>query len=1251
MNVAETGRLLNRFQFPLNMKFETSKFRNESSVDECCSTQSSDMEFRDLLSLFIISSFFTPQGEAVSARYEANQTVPEIEKHMFDIKPGMAEVSLSEFLNQQNVSLLYSLDEIQGVYLTGIQGAFSVEEALEQLVADTNLVLSQDMATGTWLIRDRNRIKPVVGQQMADATEIQNSDSNIDKMKNKLTKKNTILSSLVLGILGFVNPAQAQKDGLNDSAEQEAYELSPFVVQTSENDIGYYAENTLAGSRLNSKVSDLAASISVVSLQQLEDTASVDINDVFLYEANTEGSGNYTAYSIDKNGAIQDTGATAAGYSSANRVRGLGPAETARNYFPSISRIPFDAYNTSTFEINRGPNSILFGLGNAAGIMNQSLANAIIGDNSTQLQVRTGSWEAFRTSFRLNRSLLDDKLAVLIAGVYDEKGFERRPSYDRTTRYYGNLSYRPFEKTTLRFLFESYDNENRRPNNVTPRDLVTPWREAGAPSWNPVERTVTVNGVTSGPYDSNAGLPDVLWDEYASGPVYLYDHGEPQFFTMRRLSSDPNRVDGGGTPYRTKVSGFYQPGPLWVAPGITDKSIYDWEKINVISGNFGNDKAKTLGFEIDQEILPNLYLNAGWFHEEFDSENTYYISQQTGATIQIDPNSHRLDGSLNPYFGKPYIEIREPDDFEEWENNDNLRATLAYELDFTETEGMSKWLGHHRFMALWSQRKTDNGYYRWRQMVTSSNAWVMSNDLSQGTGGAIYRRFYLGNMDGNVSYDPGLAPNGNISIPLYRGTPVAGTTNASPYTNWDWSFENVDTTRELHFVSTAGEQQIDSQAIVMQNYLLNDRLITTFGWRKDKNKGRSTPNLTVNPATGMVYAEDVGKTWGSWQEVEGSTRTMGIVGKPLKWLFFHYNKSDNFQPAGVSYDINDGSFLPLPTGEGEDYGFTVELSEGKLYARANWFETSQNDSRAGPTGTFIWRMGYYDADAFYDWAVLAARYEGLTGSAADTRVKEITQLPDDFNSYRANVVGTSDVIAKGLEFNLIYNPIKNWNIKFNVARQETVYDNIAEQYDRWKAVRLPIWMNAHSDAMPVGYQDFWTYDNLTAPDAIRRIAGIGGASTRTPELWFNINVDANMALQKKLEGKVSPSQREWRWNVITNYVFDDGILKNFGFGGSLRWEDEAAIGYMGAEPDWDGVVRQLDADKPVFDDAMYHVDLWCSYQTKVFNDKVGLKLQLNVRDALENGGLQPIGVNPDGSPSAFRILTPRQYFLTATFDF
>src|SRR3954470_19887684 len=56
-------------------------------------------------------------------------------------------------------------------------------------------------------------------------------------------------------------------------------ELSPFQVSTNR-DTGYAAENTTAGSRLATPLTDLAASITVITKQQMEDTAALDINDV-----------------------------------------------------------------------------------------------------------------------------------------------------------------------------------------------------------------------------------------------------------------------------------------------------------------------------------------------------------------------------------------------------------------------------------------------------------------------------------------------------------------------------------------------------------------------------------------------------------------------------------------------------------------------------------------------------------------------------------------------------------------------------------------------------------------------------------------------------------------------------------------------------------------------------------------------------------------------------------------------------------
>ena len=79
----------------------------------------------------------------------------------------------------------------------------------------------------------------------------------------------------------------------SDKSEETIF-LSPFTV--IEDDKGYQAFNTLAGTRINSKLEDLGASITVVTKQQLEDTAVLDINDLFRYEASTEGTDDFTQF-------------------------------------------------------------------------------------------------------------------------------------------------------------------------------------------------------------------------------------------------------------------------------------------------------------------------------------------------------------------------------------------------------------------------------------------------------------------------------------------------------------------------------------------------------------------------------------------------------------------------------------------------------------------------------------------------------------------------------------------------------------------------------------------------------------------------------------------------------------------------------------------------------------------------------------------------------------------------------------------
>ena len=82
-----------------------------------------------------------------------------------------------------------------------------------------------------------------------------------------------------------------------------------------------------------------------------------------------------------------------------------------------------------------------------------------------------------------------------------------------------------------------------------------------------------------------------------------------------------------------------------------------------------------------------------------------------------------------------------------------------------------------------------------------------------------------------------------------------------------------------------------------------------------------------------------------------------------------------------------------------------------------------------------------------------------------------------------------------------------------------------------------------------------------------------------------------------------------------------------------------------------GVVNFIDPSSPVYDSGNYYTDLMVAYGRKIFGNKIGWKIQLNIFDAFESGHLQPIAVNFDGAAYAWRIVDPRQFVLSSTFSF
>ena len=140
-------------------------------------------------------------------------------------------------------------------------------------------------------------------------------------------------------------------------------------------------------------------------------------------------------------------------------------------------------------------------------------------------------------------------------------------------------------------------------------------------------------------------------------------------------------------------------------------------------------------------------------------------------------------------------------------------------------------------------------------------------------------------------------------------------------------------------------------------------------------------------------------------------------------------------------------------------------------------------------------------------------------------------------------------------------------------------------------------------------------------------------------------------LLASLKSKSNPQVKEYTGRMIMTYYFSTGRLRGFGVGGSAGRDSRSVIGYKGAAPDADGIVRSLDVNAPVYDPARNRFEFWTSYTTKLWKDKVRTRFQLNLQNAFENGRLQPTAINPDGQPYNYRIINPRRLLFSSTFDF
>lgn len=1101
--------------------------------------------------------------------------------------------------------------------------------------------------------------------------------------------------------------------------DDDVIELSPFEV--SESSRGYQATNTMSGTRLNSRIEDLAASISVVTKQQLVDTAAIDLNDIFLYEMGTEGTHQFTDFEIVTGGASGDVvvDKTGTSPSTANRVRGMGSANISLGGFETTAGIPVDTYNIDAVEISRGPNSNMFGLGNTSGSVNLITSQANTSRRSARAKFQVDSYGGSRAEGQYNIPIKRDVLAVGVYAMHEDKGFTREPSYDKTDRITIAGTFRPTRRTTIRASYEDYTNKNSRPNSLTPRDLVSQWIAAGRPTWDPTTGTLTTpDGTKTANWGNRATLfvpgggVDLYSDSFITRINQYVENGRSVYMTPGYRPGTPaaTAVPGPITPsiansqyYYNLASGHvydYEKDVLWKPVGISNKALYDWENLNFAASNYGTKDARTANITVEQTVLQTdehyLALQGAYFSQKADGWSRDFVGSSGGiaATLMVDINEKNLDGSDNPYFLRPFMAGSEPQIRRSIDTSETYRIQSAYRWDLSRRESWLKWLGTHSIVGYGETRDRISGTPAYRSYILPQHDWYTEYN-TDGTirtkVGNSYRmtyRYYLGDTNGyNADYGPSrIAESGDYTLRWYDGR------------TGQWVDETVRV-EELFDANRLKREQRYTLGVVWQGSMLKDRIIPTIGLRNDKLTEYEGPSRTwdangypdINP---MWSFEDPNFAYSKGYG-EGKTKTAGVVVKPFKWLHLFYNQSDSFRPAGLAYDIH-GKVLTNPEGEGKDYGVAFTLLNGKLSIRYNQYEMVETNARTGgSSGTMTSRLQRIDFDITRSsnrapdstdrWHLEASAYRWVL---AEHRISDKTALSNEqVEAYRREAwekyiepaglpfayreffmggstksfADTNTSTSRGREIEINYNPTQYLSLKGSISQKKAFDSGISVANTEWMNDRLQYWQQIMIPS------DLMRYDSTSGTWEPDPIAGKSWWTTwdsnnvsttnLTPQKWFQDNVQANMALINARAGQKKPQLREYSASMLARYnlagLGTDNFLKNMNVSAAVRWADDSAIGYMANfnELSSSGQYYMYDASRPIYGDQVFQADFMANYRLSLFSGRVKCLLQLNVRNAFESGGLEVVGVNPDGQARDFRIVDPRQFILSATFDF
>lgn len=1107
------------------------------------------------------------------------------------------------------------------------------------------------------------------------------------------------------------------------------FELSPFVVQASE-DSGYFAQSTLAGTRLSTRLSDLAASVSIYTRDFIEDIGATDTTDLLVYATGMETAGAGGNFSGVGNDVFnpRPTGENAR-YDPhrSSRTRGLAAPTQTRNYFRTS--IPNDFYNRGSVTINRGPNAALFGIGSPAGVVETSLLQPEFSEDSFTGHLRIGNNNSVRSWFDINHVSIPNKLGFRFAGVYDENNFNQKPAYQDRNRFYGAVTYIPLPRTQIRANFEVGQTRANRPLQVLPyNSIAEPWYDAGRPSYD----WTFYDDPVRNPDPDNRGIQTEGFLNVNNNtfhqPMFVYNNPSDQQVSFGFVGQTPYTTGAQDLPNRVKstvyhpivnqnmlfssirflhtpnigqlAAGYWDennvpPGQLpgYVPAGIrmqgfTDYEAFPFNRRMIDETARQGDDFKAFNFAVDQTAWNNrIGISLTYDYQEIDryAKNSFF-SSVNAAHIYVDTSVTLPTGEPNPNLGRPFGIYGQSNWRFGSEKREGAIATGFIKYDFKDiNRSWGNWLGRHILTGMLEHNRVDslNTTINTATLGTAAeniNPTAALNSLSRRPAVLVYM-------------GPSLIGNEN---PLQLEAVRVNEINAGPMgdirhfirqgnSNDPGTFvDDPAYLTEIAGPGSASREVIESKAMVLQSYWLEEHIITTLSWRRDENYFISqSTNFVSNPAD----LNDPGQARYDFADFEFFDGRPPFSGKPPKLISkdvkgfgivarlpkqfsplpenndfsLFYNEASNFTPIGGRITAFNEP-VPPPEGKTREMGFNLNTFNERLNIRVNWYKTTMANATSTPDG-FTSMINTAILSTAANWATEANVNPHLAEARAEDLELLFSTLPDNFRDlYDFNVIGeapnisvtgqlntrlpgagdTTDYTARGVELEMTYNPTPQWRILLNAAKQETTQTNTYPFMRRYLDLMAPVWEQL-ADKPRLRYPQGHQLGDPLPPNV------------ETYGEWLDANVFVPLATDFATEGSVSAEQRKYRLNLVTNYSFwrGDSVfgipLRGISVGSGVRYQSRVAIGYPTSRNP-DGSV-DIHIDRPYYGPSEVGVDLWASYSRRFRNDRLLWRINFRVTNAFTSSRPIPISAQPWGDIAHVRIPAERRWYLTNTISF